>query len=114
MADVEINPFEEHESRLEEPTGDNIPLTPVGGSTWEPEPEQETPFGGGRTQEGRLTNSYVDSLYQELSKHYSRNSDATHYDNFRRKGKRLYFESKDEPFTKRMEHQENLVNSKAY
>ena len=35
MADVDIDPFDEHESRLEEPTDENIPLTPVGGrSTW--------------------------------------------------------------------------------
>ena len=51
MADVNINPFGEHESRPEEPTDEHIPLylvTPVGGgSTWEPdEREQETSFGG--------------------------------------------------------------------
>ena len=47
MADVDIDPFGEHESRFEEPTDEHIPLdpvTPVGGriSTWEPECEQET------------------------------------------------------------------------
>ena len=39
MADVDIDPFGEHdrtESRTDE-TGENIPLTPVGGSTWEPD-----------------------------------------------------------------------------
>ena len=44
MADIDIDPFGEHESRPEEPTGESIPLppvTPVGGSTWEPEREQE-------------------------------------------------------------------------
>ena len=49
MADVDIDPFGEHdrtESRTDE-TGKNISLTPVGpGSTWEPECEQETSFGG--------------------------------------------------------------------
>ena len=52
MVDVEIDPFGEHgrsESRTEEPTDKNIPLTPVtpvgGGSTWEPECERETSFG---------------------------------------------------------------------
>ena len=47
MADVDINPFEEHESRTEEPTDENIPLTPVtpGRSTWEPERKQEMSFG---------------------------------------------------------------------
>ena len=56
-------------------------------------------FRGGLTQERRLTNYYVNSLYKELSKHYSRTSDATHYDNFRRKGKWLYFKGRDEPLT---------------
>ena len=49
MADVDIDPFGEHESRPEEPTNENIPLSPVtpgdpegtlnggGRSTWEPE-----------------------------------------------------------------------------
>ena len=47
MADIDIDPFGEHESRTEEPTNENIPLTPVtpGRSTWEPEREQETSFG---------------------------------------------------------------------
>ena len=31
MADVDIDPFGEHETRTEEPTDENIPLTPVGG-----------------------------------------------------------------------------------
>ena len=55
MADIDINPFGEHELRPEEPTDENIPLTPGGPrgaplsrgeSTWEPEHEQETSFGG--------------------------------------------------------------------
>ena len=48
MADVDIDPFGEHD-RAEEPTDENIPLdlvTPGGGLTWEPEREQETSFGG--------------------------------------------------------------------
>ena len=49
MTDVDIDPFEEHESRPEEPTNEHIPLDPVtpvggGGSTWELEHEQETLF----------------------------------------------------------------------
>ena len=49
MADIDIDPFGEHESRPEEPTDENISLTPVGGgrSTWKPDRgEQETSFGG--------------------------------------------------------------------
>ena len=47
MADIDIVPFGEHESRPEEPTHENIPLTLVtpGRSTWEPEHKQETSFG---------------------------------------------------------------------
>ena len=46
MADIDINPFGEHD-RTEEPTDEHIPLTPVGGgSTWEPTYEQETSFRG--------------------------------------------------------------------
>ena len=71
----------------------------MGGSTWEPDREQETLFKGGKTQGRRLTDSYVDSLYKELSKHYSRTSDATHYDNFRHKGNQLYFKDRDKPIT---------------
>ena len=33
MADVDIDPFGEHESRPEERTDENIPLTPVGGGS---------------------------------------------------------------------------------
>ena len=68
----------------------------MGGSNWEPDREQETLFGGGKTQERRLTKSYINSLYQELS---SRTSGATNYDNFRLKGKWLYFKGRDEPLT---------------
>ena len=51
MADVDINPFGEHESRTEESTDEHIPLDPVipgreGVQTWEPTREQETSFGG--------------------------------------------------------------------
>ena len=48
IADIDINPFGEHESRPEEPTEEHIVISPVtsGGSTWEPECEQEMSFGG--------------------------------------------------------------------
>ena len=47
MENIDTDPFGEHESRPEEPTDENIPLTLVGGgSTWEPEHEQETSFEG--------------------------------------------------------------------
>ena len=46
MADVDIDPFEEHELRPEEPTDEHIPLIPEGGGvqTWAPRPGQR-PLG---------------------------------------------------------------------
>ena len=51
MADVDTDPFGEHD-RTEEPTDENIPLTPKGGSfvtraqVHSASGEQETSFGG--------------------------------------------------------------------
>ena len=49
MADIDIDPFGEHESRTDEPMDEHIPLDPVTpgrSSTWEPDRgEQETSFG---------------------------------------------------------------------
>ena len=70
MADVDTDPFREHESRPEEPTDENIPLTPVGGgSTWEPEHEQETSFGGKsfETLKYEALESFVQSFYRRIS-----------------------------------------------
>ena len=77
MADVDIDPFGEHESRPEEPTDENIPLTPVGpegtphsrgpegGSTWEPEHEQETSVRG-RSHTSVLHKEYLIGEIYEL------------------------------------------------
>ena len=59
MADVDIDPFGEHESRPEESTDERIPLDPVtpvggGGSTWKPTREQEMSFGGRESQRTKL------------------------------------------------------------
>ena len=67
MADFDPDPFEEHESRTEEPMGENIPFTPVGeGPTWKPECEQEMSFGRMR-QRSELKREYVKGLYKKLS-----------------------------------------------
>ena len=59
MADIDINPFGEHD-RTEGPTDENIPLTPVGGrSTWEPTHERETSFRGRESQRTKLMKDYV-------------------------------------------------------
>ena len=105
MADVDTDPFGDHNKTNSHPddTGETIPLNPGGamggGSSWKPEREQETSFGGEKTQERRLTDSYIDSLYKELFKYYNQTLDATHYDNFRSKAKQLYFKGRDEPLT---------------
>ena len=66
MADVDIYLFgkrDRTESRPEE-TGENIPFTPVGKSTWEPDRgEQETSFGG-ESQRTKLMKDYVTDLYK--------------------------------------------------
>ena len=67
MADVDIDPFGEHERtelRTDE-TDENIPLTPVGGiSTWEPECVQETSFGGESHESKIFKEDKVKELYQ--------------------------------------------------
>ena len=87
MADIDIDPFGEHESRPEEPTDENIPLTPVGGgSTWEPEREQETLFGGLSGARVRLNAGFVgdkvNGLYEILSEHFPKNQAVIYYDDF--------------------------------
>ena len=68
MADIDIDPFGEHdrtESRTDE-TGENISLTPVGGegSTREPTRERETSFGGERHENEIFKEDKVKELYQ--------------------------------------------------
>ena len=93
---MDIDPSGKHDKTdaQADEMGQTISLTSEGvierRSTWEPEHEQETSFGGGKTQERRLTDSYVDSLYQKLS---------DYYDYFRCEGKQLCFRNKDEPLT---------------
>ena len=93
MADVDINSFEEHESRTDDhtETGENIPFTPVGGgSTWEPEREQETSFRG-ESQRTKLMKDYVKDLYKKLSENIGETSELFHYDYFKLEGRELYY-----------------------
>ena len=102
MADIDINPFGEHnrtESRTYEPTGENIPLTPVGGgSTWEPEHEQETSFRG-TSQRTKLMKDYVRDLYKKLSENIGEIPEPFHYDYFKLEGGELYYIGKRMPLT---------------
>ena len=47
MADVDIDPLGEHESRTDKPTDEHIPLDPVtpGKSTWEPDRREIVKWG---------------------------------------------------------------------
>ena len=96
MADIDINPFGDHEteSRPDEPMGENIPLTPGrGGSTWEPEREQETSFRG-ESQKNELIKDYVKGLYQKLSERMDQTPEAFHFDYFELKDGELYYKGK--------------------
>ena len=102
MADVDIDPFGEHESRTDDhtETGENIPFTPVGGgSTWEPDQgEQETSFGG-ESQRTKLMKDYVRDLYQKLSENVSETPELFHYDYFKLKDGELYYRGSRKPLT---------------
>ena len=102
MADVDIDPFGEHNSRPDEPTGESIPLTQVGGgSTWEPEREQETSFGGRQSQRKRVLRDRVEGLYEKLSQKWARTSEVFHFDLFELRDGQLYFRDKSKPLTTR-------------
>ena len=101
MADVDIDPFGEHESRPEEPTDGHIPLDPVtpGRSTWEPDRgEQETSFGG-ESQRTKLMKDYVKDLYKRLSENIGETPELFHYDYFKLEGRELYYIGSRKPLT---------------
>ena len=110
MADVDIDPFGEHESRPEEPTDEHIPLDLVTrgrSSTWEPTREPETSFGGHSTllrgarqsHRNRLLINQVEGLYERLSQKLPRTSEVFHYDLFELRDGKLYFRDKSKPLT---------------
>ena len=103
MADIDIDPFGEHESRPEEPTDEHIPLdlvTPVGGgSTWEPTHEQETSFRGRESQRTKLMKDYVKDLYKKLSENIDETPELFHYDYFKLEGGELYYIGNRKPLT---------------
>ena len=106
MADIDIDPFGEHESRPEESTDENIPLTPVGRSTWEPDwGEQETSFGGLSGARARLIAGFVEDKvngsYEILSEHFTKNQNVIYYDDFESIRGELYFRGRDEPLMRK-------------
>ena len=101
MADIDIDPFGEHESRPEEPTDEHIPLDPVtpGRSTWEPTREQRTSFGGRESQRTKLMKDYVKDLYKKLSENIGETPELFHYDYFKLEGRELYYIGNRKPLT---------------
>ena len=104
MADIDIDPFGEHELRPEEPTDEHIPLDPVtpgreGVQTWEPTHEQETSFGGREFQRTKLMKDYVKDLYKKLSENIDETPDLFHNDYFKLKGGELYYIGSRKPLT---------------
>ena len=106
MADVDIDPFGEHESRTEEPTDEHIPLDPVTpgrSSTWEPERgEQETSFGNhpaGESQRTKLMKDYVRDLYKKLSENVGETPGLFQYDYFKLEDGELYYKGSRMPLT---------------
>ena len=101
MADIDIDPFEEHESRPEE-TGENIPLDPVTpgrSSTSEPDRgEQETSFRG-EYQRTKLMKDYVKNLYKKLSENINETPKLFHYDYFKLEDGELYYIGNRKPLT---------------
>ena len=104
MANINIDPFGEHESRPEEPTDEHIPLDPVtpgreGVQTWEPTCEQETSFGGRESQRTKLMKDYIKDLYKKLSENIGETPELFHYDYFKLEGGELYFIGNRKPLT---------------
>ena len=102
MADIDIDPFGEHESRPDEPTDECIlldPVTPGRSSTWEPDRgEQEISFGG-EFQRTKLMKDYVRDLYKRLSENIGETPELFHYDYFKLKGGELYYIGSRKPLT---------------
>ena len=102
MADIDIDPFGEHEWRTDDhtETSENIPFTPVEvGSTWEPDRgEQETSFRG-ESQRTKLMKDYVKDLYKKLSENVGETPQLFHYNYFKLEGRELYYIGNRKPLT---------------
>ena len=100
MADVDVDPFGEHEWRPEEPTDDeHIPLDPGRSSAWELKREQEMSFGGRESQRTKLMKDYVKDLYKKLSENIGETPELFHYDYFKLEGGELYYIGNRKPLT---------------
>ena len=102
MADIDIDPFGEHESTTDDhtETGENIPFTPVGGgSTWEPDRgEQETSFRG-ESQRTKLMKDYVKDLYKKITENIGETLEEFRYDYFKLENEEVFYRGKRKPLT---------------
>ena len=103
MTDIDIDPSggdDRTEWRPDEPMAEHIwlPLvTPVGGgSTWEPEREQQTSFGG-ESHRTKLMKDYVKDLYKKLLENIGETPEPFHCDYFKLEGGELYYIGKRTP-----------------
>ena len=76
-----------------------------GGSTWEPEREQETSFGG-TGQRTEVHKEHVRALYHVLSENLEQTPEAFHLDDFEIRYGKLYYRDKSTSlsFLQRQEH----------
>ena len=100
MADIDIDPFGEHELRTDEPIDEHIPLDPVNPGrslTWEPDQgEQETSFKG-ESQRTKLMKDYVRDSYKKLSENIGETPEEFHHDYFKLENGELYCRGKRKP-----------------
>ena len=81
-------------------TSENIPFTPAGGgSTWEPDrEEQETSFRG-ESQRTKLMKDYVEDLQKKLSENVGETPELFHYEYFKLESGELYYIGNRKPLT---------------
>ena len=101
MADIDINPFSNHDKMDTQPdeTGKTIPLNPGGvvvggGATWKPEHIQETLFRE-KSQRTRLKEVQVEGLCQKLTEITHQTTEASHFNDFKLKDRELYYKDKN-------------------
>ena len=101
MAEVDINPFDDHDKTdaQSDQTSETIPLTPggLGGSTWEPGHKQGTSFET-EIQRIRLVREDVERMYKKLSERYKLPKER-HLDMFKIRNGELYYKGVDKPLT---------------
>ena len=98
MADVDIDPFEEHESRPEEPPDEHIPLIPGRGGVqiWDTRPgqsaehEQETSFTDNERKE-----ELVRALQLDIFRGSKNFPDDFHFYKFELRNDQLYYKEND-------------------